>query len=342
MSEILPGALSDYGWTDRVLALFSALERPDLHPARITRVERSACFAVFTDGAERVLYAHDLPAVGDWVAASGERVEAVLPRWSALSRLDPMGREQILAADLDLVLITVPSDRPSVARAERELTMAWDSGAVPVVLVTKADLESGELVGEMSDRLVGVEVIATSAADGLGVDEVRERLRPSRTAVMLGPSGAGKSSLVNALAGHPVMATGEVRDTDSRGRHTTSSRQLVVLPGGGVLIDTPGLRSLGLPASTGLDAAYPDIEELAAGCRFRDCRHGGEPGCSVVEAAEGGSLDSERLAGFRKLQKELAAEVRRTDPVVRKQELARWKSIQRSVRAVTRDKDRRG
>ncbi len=334
MSQPFPGALIDYGWNERVLALFNEFDGPAIQPARVVRVERSACVAVFPDGTEHLLQAPTLPAVGDWVVVEDAVIQAVLARWSELSRADPSGHgTQVLAANVDLVVITAPADRLSPARVERELALAWDSGAQPLVVLTKADLAPPGLEASLRDRLVGVDVLATSATADLGVEDLRQALRPHRTAVLLGPSGAGKSTLANAVVGGERLATGEVRASDARGRHTTTSRQLVVVPGGGVLIDTPGLRSLGLGAEVDLDAAYPDIESLAVGCRFRDCRHQAEPGCAVTAAAGAGSLDPARLASFAKLQRELAAEARRVDPLARKEELSIWKARVKSARA---------
>jgi ribosome biogenesis GTPase len=330
---LLPGALSAFGWTDRVLALFNEIAEPSCEPARVVRVERSALAAVFADGSERLLHAAVLPAVGDWIAAGGDAVRGVLARWSQLSRADPSGvGAQVLAANVDLVLITAPADRLSPARVERELTVAWDSGAHPVVVLTKCDLAEASTLATLSERLVGVDVIGTSATTGRGIDELGERLRPAFTAVFLGPSGAGKSTLANALLGTDTLDTGAVRDSDRRGRHTTTSRQLLAVPGGGVIIDTPGLRSMGLAGDVLVEAAFPDIEALAGGCRFSDCRHQTEPGCMVVAAERSGELDGDRLASFRKLEREAAAEARRTDPLLRRAELAMWKARTRSAR----------
>jgi len=337
----LYSALIPYGWTERVLALLNDLDVHGLQPARIVRVERSACVGVLASGVEQILHFSVLPAVGDWVAVRDAELVTVLPRWSGLSRSDPSNdTTQILAANIDLVMITAPADRPSLSRVERELALAWDSGAQPLVVMTKADLAPPDLEESFRRRLVGVDVLAAAALNGLGVDEIRERLRPNRTAVLLGPSGAGKSSLANAVLGTDRFATGEVRTGDSRGRHTTTSRQLITIPGGGVLIDTPGLRSLGLSASVDVDAVYPDIESLAARCRFRDCQHEAEPGCAVTAAAAEGSLDHGRLASFRKLQQEVAAEERRVDPLLRKEEVAKWKARSKFIRANDKRKAR--
>ncbi|HZU74190.1 MAG TPA: ribosome small subunit-dependent GTPase A [Acidimicrobiales bacterium] len=333
MFSVTPGALAAFGWTDRVLALFSEVDDQTVEPARVVRVERSTCAAVFGDRSERLLHAAVLPAVGDWIAVRAESVHAVLPRWSVLSRADPSGSSvQVLAANLDLVVITAPADRLSPARVERELAVAWESGAQPLVALTKCDLADESVERSLAERLVGAEVLATSAATGRGIEDLRQRLRPARTAVLLGPSGAGKSTLANALLGTDLLATGAVRHADQRGRHTTTSRQLVTVPGGGVLIDTPGLRSLGLAGEVPVELAFPDIDTLADGCRFSDCRHQTEPGCAVVAAASNGELDQDRLVSFRKLQREAAAEARRTDPLLRQAELSIWKARVKSAR----------
>jgi ribosome biogenesis GTPase len=202
------------------------------------------------------------------------------------------------------------------------------------VLVTKADLAEDGAVGRLEARLRVIDVVATSAVTGIGLDTVRTRLRPCRTAVLIGPSGAGKSSLVNALVGADRMATGTVREDDNRGRHTTTARQLVALPDGGVLIDTPGLRSLSLTGDgKGVQAAFADIEELAADCRFGDCRHNREPSCAVLAAVASGHLNRARLASYQKLSKEIAWEERRHDPVARQANMRQWKAITKSARS---------
>jgi ribosome biogenesis GTPase len=296
--------MAAFGWSARVDALYAAIALAGAEPARVVRVERSACVVVAADGRERVVPASDLPAVGDWVAVSGSALGALLPRWSALTRVDPSGGVQVLAVNVDLVLITAPADRLSAARVERELAVAWASGAQPVVVLTKSDIEPASVRASLEERLVGVDVVRTSAATGAGVAEIRARLRPARTAVLLGPSGAGKSTLANALAGAEVLATGAVREHDSRGRHTTTSRQMIALPGGGVLIDTPGLRSLGLGGEVDVLAAFPEIAALVGSCRFDDCRHQTEPGCAVTAALERGDLRRDRLGSYRKLDLE--------------------------------------
>lgn len=352
MPSLTFDVLVPYGWSDRVLALYVSCTdavqdhggggpSEPLSPARVVRVTRSSCVAVFPDGAERRLRGEPLPAVGDWIAAEADWVRAVLPRWSALTRGDPSGvGEQTLAANVDIVAVTTPADRSSAARVERELAIAWDSGAVPLVVVTKADLGGGPVAAGLEARLSGVEVVTVSAATGAGVGELRARLAPHRTVVLIGPSGAGKSTLANAVLGADVLATAAVRAGDARGRHTTTSRQLLTIPGGGVLIDTPGLRSLGLPVDVDVGAGFPDVEALAAGCRFADCRHEEEPGCAVAAAVQTGELDPDRLQSFRKLAREAAADRVRHDPLARQAQRRVWKGYTKDARA--NEKRRRG
>jgi ribosome biogenesis GTPase len=281
-------------------------------------------------------------AVGDWVRVDRDdisTVRAVAPRWSQVTRRDPMGLTQVLAANVDLVLVAVPADRMSIARVEREVAVGWDSGAEPVVLLTKWDLDTGSALQQLHERLVGVEVIPVSSVTGAGADHVIRLLQPARTGVLLGPSGAGKSSLTNLLAGREVAATGSVREGDRRGRHVTSARELQVLPSGGVLIDTPGLRSLSLAEDHGgVAAAFPDIEELGSQCRFRDCAHEREPGCAVAAAEAAGTLDADRLANYRKLRRELDFQARRDDPVAAQEARARWKQVAKASRQLYKER----
>lgn len=335
------GALEPYGWSDRVLALWNDFGEGAQFPGRVVRLERGGwCTVAGVDGQERLLRAGDGLAVGDWVATAGTAVDGVLPRWSALSRADPdpSGMQvQVLAANVDLVIVTAPADRLSPPRAERALAVAWESRARPIVVLTKADLAPEGLADELGERLVGVDVIATSAVSGQGIEEVHRRL-VGETAVLLGPSGAGKSTLANALLGEDVQAIGAVRAADARGRHTTSTRQLLCVPQGGVLIDTPGLRSLGLVGGAAVEGVFPEIDSLAPGCRFRDCSHEKEPDCAVLAAVDEGVLDPGRLASFRKLAREAAAEQRRQDPLARREAQRLWR--QRALDARRHDKRR--
>ena len=324
-----------------MLALYEDLGPVDAEPGRVVRVARSSCFVVSATG-ECLASGPVQPAVGDWVRVRDGVVVAVAPRWSALSRLDPDGTSvQVMAANVDVVLITAPADRLSPARVERELVLAWDSGARPVVVLTKSDLGGSSAEAELRRRLPGVEVLMTSAATESGIEELRAVLHPQRTAVLMGPSGAGKSSLANRLLGDDVLPTGVVRKADRRGRHTTTSRQLVCVPGGGVLIDTPGLRSLSLAGDgEGMERVFADIDDLAGGCRFTDCRHDSEPGCAVRAAVASGRLDPARLASHDKLREELVDHARRSDAMARTAEQAAGKASAERARARSRRRRR--
>ncbi|HEX5586904.1 MAG TPA: ribosome small subunit-dependent GTPase A [Acidimicrobiia bacterium] len=305
------GLLASFGWDARVADGFAQLELDDAPrtAGRVARVDRSACL-VATGERDVVASADTLPAVGDWVAieeAGDDAVIAgVIDRWSELARRDPdTGQVKVLAVNVDLVLMTVPGDRPNPARVERESVLAWESGARPVAVVTKGDVAAPGLRADLARRLHDVDIIVTSSVTGDGLDAIVALLAPSRTAVLIGPSGAGKSTLVNAILGENRFATGAVRGSDGRGRHTTTSRELVVVPTGGVLVDTPGLRSLGLFGDDGIALAFAEIEELARSCRFGDCAHDQEPGCAVVAAVAAGTLPAERLGSYRRLTREL-------------------------------------
>ncbi len=332
-------ALVPFGWDDRVAALYASTEPdPTRHaPGRVTRIDYDRCVvATIGDASPVPATAWPLPSTGDWVrlllpeeGGPGEpaAVDEVLPRWSALARED-----QIFAANVDIVLVVAGLDRPlNLNRIERELVLAWDSGAKPVVVLTKSDcVDDPKLaVVAVEARAGGVDIVLTSSTRGSGVDEVASHLLPNRTAVLLGPSGVGKSTLVNRLLDDEVQAVGEVRKVDKRGRHTTTSRDLVLVPAGGVLIDTPGVRSLGLAgAEEGLAAAFADVGTLAEDCKFRDCRHDGEPGCAVTAAVEAGLLDGDRVANFRKIERDLE---RQSASVLERAEQARkWKIIHKA------------
>jgi ribosome small subunit-dependent GTPase A len=334
--------LSSIGWSP------DDLERPPegTRPGRVARVDRGVLTVLTGEGERRVRPAASLhdPAglgaavVGDWVALRGELAVAVLPRRTAFVRT-VAGRTssaQVVAANLDLVLVVdALGGSARLRRVERYLAVAWSSGATPAVVLTKADLcdDVAAAVEQVAEDALGVEVLAVSALTGEGMDALRALLAPGRTAAMVGPSGVGKSSLLNALAGRAVAATREVREADGRGRHTTTARELHVLPGGGLLVDTPGMRELALyDDADGVAAAYADVEELAAGCRFRDCGHRGEPGCAVAAAIDDGRLDPARFVAWRKLAAESHRQLLRVDARARALERARAKSWHRAVR----------
>ncbi len=253
----------------------------------------------------------------------------VLPRWSVLSRVDPapsgaQAGVQLLAANVDVIVIAAPADRLKVARVEREVAFGWESGAQPLVVLTKSDLDDGRLLESLRRRIAGVDVVPTSVRQKRGLEAIAGAFSAGRTGVLIGPSGAGKSTLVNALVGSEIQATGDVREGDQRGRHTTSARYLVCLPSGGVLIDTPGMRSLAIAGGEGIDVAFPDIDELADDCRFRDCKHRTEPACAVRAAIQAGSLDPARFASFEKLVREVAVERRKSDPLAARAARRMW------------------
>jgi ribosome biogenesis GTPase len=242
---------------------------------------------------------------------------------------------QVVAANLDLVLVVdALIGEARLRRVERYLAVAWGSGATPVVVLTKSDLSDdvAATVSQVREDALGVDVLPVSSVTGDGMDAVRALLTPGRTAAMVGPSGVGKSSLVNALAGHPIAGTAGIRE-DGRGRHTTTARELHLLPDGGLLVDTPGMRELALyDDADGVDTAYADVAVLATECRFRDCGHRSEPGCAVAAAIEDGRLDPARYNAWRKLQAEAHRQLLRVDARSRAAERARLRSLHRQLK----------
>ncbi len=311
-----------------------ASEHPGV-PVRVV-VDRDGLLPVDDEGGR------DAPTVGDWLTIDDEGAARLQPRRTALVR-DTAGRTsrvQALAANVDVVLVVEHLDpEPDLGRVERLLTLAWRSGAQPVVVLTKADLvpDPAGMAADVAAVALAVDVHAVSVVAGTGLDEVRRHVAPGVTLVVVGPSGAGKSTLVNALAGAEVMATGERREHDGRGRHTTTHRELIPLRDGAFLIDTPGLRGIGLVADAdALGTTFADVVELAERCRFRDCGHAREPGCAVRAALEAGELSERRLASWRKLEREAAYQERRTDARAAAQEKARWKRITQDHRQQVR------
>ena len=356
--SLLPGAdapreLIALGWDAGHAASWSAHAGSDVRPGRVVSEERGAHRVAVAIGevsaavSGRLRHLAEIdpelpyPSVGDWVAVTddgsgGGVIQAVLPRRSAIVRRGPADRSlptQVLAANIDVAfLMTSLNADFNLRRLERYVAVAWDSGAVPVVLLSKADLAADvdgmRLAAEASAP--GVDVIVVSAVTGAGVEAVRAHLGIGRTVVFLGSSGVGKSSLVNALAGEAILAVASIREDDARGRHTTTRRQLVRLHDG-LVIDTPGLRELALADGDGLADAFGDVDALAAGCRFNDCRHETEPGCAVRAALADGSLDRDRFGAYRKLEREAHRAELATNAVARKAERRRWTAMIKGV-----------
>lgn len=341
------------GWTDGFVSAWPSHAAVGLVPGRMVSEERgsvqvaTAAGVVSASVSGRLRHAVEMepatlfPAVGDWVALSDAGpgvgiVHAVLPRSSAIVRRGPVDRNQptqVLAANVDVVfLVTSLNAEFNLRRLERYVAVGWESGALPVVVLSKADLaddvEGHRLAAQASAP--GVEVVVASAVTGLGLDALREHLGPGRTVVFIGSSGVGKSSLVNALAGASLLETASIREDDARGRHTTTRRQLIQLREG-LVIDTPGLRELALLDGDGLADAFGEIEAIALGCRFRDCRHQAEPGCAIRVALTDGSLDADRLGAFRKLEREARRAELSTNAVARKAERRKWTAMTRGV-----------
>ncbi len=353
------------GWDADWDAAFAPFAVGGRRAARVVAVHKETAITRTARGEDRpaivtgrfrheALASSDYPAVGDWVALEPDQsgagsdgpavIAAILPRRSAFrrqtadaSRRGPgnLAGEQVIAANVDVAFIVAGLDNDfNLRRLERYLAVSRSSDVTPVIVLNKADIAR-----DLEDRLVDVESIAPgipivilSALTGDHVADLGPHLRPGATAVVLGSSGVGKSTLVNALLGELRQATGAVRDHDSRGRHTTTHRELFALPGGALLIDTPGIRSLEVAgAEEGVDAAFDDIIELALACRFSDCKHETEPGCAVRAAVDDGSISADRLASHNKLERELAHAERKVDPRAQAEERKRWKVIHKAV-----------
>jgi ribosome biogenesis GTPase len=341
--------LEDLGWGPFFEQQLNSEAEGSFRPARVMEELKDA-YRVVADAGElaatisgrlrhEALSRDALPGVGDWVLVAdrpGEEaavIHRVLDRRTKLSRKAAGERtaEQVLAANVDIVFVVAAlNEEFNVRRIERYLAAVWQSGARPVVLLNKADVcdDPDAFVRRTESIAPGVRVIATSIVTRVGVGAMRDQIMAGETEVFAGSSGAGKSSLINCLLGENIQAVRDIR-VDGKGRHTTTSRQLIVLPGGGFVIDTPGLRELGLwDADEGLDRAFADIGALARECAFRDCKHVAEPGCAVREAIEEGVLLEDRYASYRKLEREREFTARRQDKALEIAEKNRWKRIQ--------------
>jgi ribosome biogenesis GTPase len=347
-------AYTDLGWSSHWQVLFDALGQDGLVPARVVRTDRGSSLVATPAGVVRAKpsvrllkssdYPANRPAVGDWVAALVSAdvevalIEAVLDRRNVIIRggSGKTSEAQVLAANVDTAFIVHPiAEPPNLRRIERELSLAWDSGAAPVVVLTKADLSadpqtSFEAVESIS---IGADVLLVNALDNESAAQLLSYIEGYHTAVLIGPSGAGKSTLINALLGEQRQATRDVRTGDGKGRHTTVAREVITIAGHGVIIDTPGLRALGLTGSEeGILSVFPDIEEYANVCHFRDCSHNDEPGCAVQEAVESGALPPERLANYHKLMREAHVAASRSDARLRAEENRKGKVMSKMIR----------
>jgi ribosome biogenesis GTPase len=342
--------LDHLGYSPFFAAQFADLQQPDLVPARIAAdgqsvwpVAGSRAVLAELSGKLRHGLAHEQrPVAGDWVAVadSSDRaiIHHILPRRTALVRraasLDAV--TQVIVANVDLFgIVTSANQDLNPRRIERYLAAVWESGASPMIVLNKVDLvdDVAPLRAMLDEVALGVPVAEVSALTGNGLEDLHAALAPGKTVAFVGSSGVGKSSLVNRLLGREVQHVSSIRQDDARGRHTTTRREMIPLPTGAVLIDTPGMRELGLTDdASGVEAAFGDISELAEGCRFNDCRHEGEPGCAVRAALIDGTLSEERWENYRKLQREVAAFEARQDPVLAAERRRQWKMITKSVR----------
>jgi ribosome biogenesis GTPase len=353
-----PDLIEQYGWSDQLAEAFADHARAGQIPGRVVVQQRDGYLVATNEGDLRAKAAGalfheagegDHPAVGDWVALSlnpTERtatIHAVLPRRTIFVRraADSLRKIQVIAANIDVAFVVTSLNADlNPRRIERYLAAAWQSGARPVVVLTKSDLSSNaqEQAGEIAALAAGCPVLVVSAREGAGLDALLAHVGRGETCVLIGSSGVGKSTLVNAFLGEDRMATHAIRETDDHGRHTTSHRELVLLPGGGLILDTPGIREVGLiDADDGVSVVFDDIERLAQDCRFNNCGHASEPGCAVRAALEGGTLDPARWANFQKLGLELAAVEAKAERLAHDAERRRLAGLQKAYRATKRN-----
>ncbi|MDD3312003.1 ribosome small subunit-dependent GTPase A [Pseudodesulfovibrio sp.] len=344
--------LRSLGWNGHFGRSLAAMDTGPGRVARVISAQRN--LFLVADGAEerlcppsgRILHAgDDYPVTGDWVLTDGDVIRSILPRMNILSRGEAGSRngrsgtalrEQPLAANLDMVFIVCGLDRDfNLRRLERYLTLVYNCGLAPLVALTKADLLDDPEAArrQVEDIAFGVPVVLASMLDDRGRDELASRLGPGRTVAMLGSSGAGKSTLANRLYGGEIQATGRVSDSVGKGRHTTTARELIRMPGGGLLMDNPGIREVALYLDgDGVEKSFADIAELAEGCRFADCSHESEPGCAVLRAVELGRLPPERLESYRRMEREMRYVAERRDKSANRVEKERWKPIAKLTR----------
>jgi len=356
-------SIATWGWNSYFEAFWSGEDRRNAVPARVIAQQRKfwrvagelgECWA---EAAGKLRLAAeegaDWPAVGDWVVLEQHReatplIRAVLPRRSKFVRKAPGKKieEQVLAANVDTALLVTALDHDfSPRRVERYLAQCWESGAGPVIVLNKADAceNAREMAAEMERVASGAPVRVISAKSGAGFAELGEFLKPGNTLVLLGSSGVGKSTIVNRLLGGTVQEVQPVRESDSKGRHTTSARELFVLPGGALLVDTPGLREVQLwDAEDGVAQTFGDIDELATRCKFTNCRHSGEAGCAVEEAVKTKVVDLARLENWRKLKREQEFLRRKVDPEARQEQKEKWKKVHRAVRHMYQQREKDG
>jgi ribosome biogenesis GTPase len=356
--------LEELGWDSFFQENFRLLQIPDCIPARVVSEQRHS-YRMHSQYGEltakisgKLRYqastSDQYPAVGDWVAVKQNTdesrgiIHAILPRKSKFSRQAAGSKteEQVVAANVDTVFIVSGLDggrNLNLRRIERYLTLAWESGATPVIILNKVDLCNNveERIHDTESVALGVPVHAISATRHLGLEALLTYMGRGITAALLGPSGVGKSAIINALYGSERQQVGEVRESDKRGRHTTTSRELIILPGGGLIIDTPGMREIQVWGNEGnLNDTFGDIEQIAEKCRFKNCTHLTEPGCAVQAAIQRGELDDARFQNYQKLQREMEYQVARQEDRVRLEEKTKWKKIAQWSKQIKQTRDR--